>query len=1320
MISTKNMKKIKLFIVLAFCFAINLQAQTECNFSPGRIGTGSETICYNGNPALITNSETNNAIALFNVNEALFGIHNDIIALPSDVWFTGNYTIESWVKPQKVQMYIFANGASYENRMIGNVFESFAGGQDFVSFAYGDENTYTPKLRVGGSNGTSSITSSIAIPENQWSHLAVTFNGTTATMYINGQVVATGPMALPTSVLRTYNRIGNGRSIGQFDEVRIWNVYRTAEEIMATMNVPLLGSETGLKAYYDCNQGTAYVNNASITTLIDKSPNNKNATLSNFYMVEDQSNFVNGSPATINASGGSGTFTYKWQANGVDIANSNSATFDPPVGLTTTTTYTRFAEDETCNTFKQSLGSRVVTVRENFLSGEISSAGESICNNGDPAEIGSTTAASGGDGAITYKWQANGVDIANSNSATYDPPAGLTATTTYTRFAKEGTCNTSFTPSSGSYVVTMRGNFSSGEISSAGESICNNGDPAVIGSTTAASGGDGAFTYKWQANGAEILNSNSATYDPPAGLTAATTYMRFAEDQTCNTIQQSIGSYVVTLTDLPASVNIISDNNVYPNPITFTANAVNGGTSPTYQWYEGTTAVGTNSATYTISTLTVGQSLAIKVVMTSSATPCLTGSPATSNTINIASPIVPSISLVSAGIGVASTEMDPSALLEVKSDTKGFLPPRMTATERDAIASPVAGLILYCSNCGANGELEVYNGATWTNLGGSAAAAIVGSATATSIVSDPTNFNIKTNTVVAVDQLDITPSADFSLNTGITRNTTATNSIINAAISRYYKFGATTNAFSGILKINYDESELNGIAESNLTLLYHNGTAWTSDVNSSNNATDNFVQSSSLSSVVLNEVTPGIACLNVGLADATATASSICADATTTLTYSGLTGTNASVTWTANADGTGTTYGTGTPSGAVGPGTYYAYATGDCGSAVSIEVKVATTPKTNPTFTQVSQVCSGATMAALPPTSVNEIEGTWSPVLNNLETTEYTFTPTEGQCANTATMTITVTPNVFYYADTDGDGFGNPAVSQQSCIGAPIGYVTNNTDCDDTDSAIYPNSTKTIPIGLLTGSNTICNGTTVTYTIDPVANATSYQWTLPAGATGTSTSTSIAVTFGSTYTVGNLCVKAVNGACLSASTCLTITPFTAVPATPGVITGPVTIAPNTTKTYTIVPVVNATSYAWTTPANATLVSGQGTTSATFDFGLGYTTGAITVKANNCKGNSATRSLSVKKVGVSALRATQCGATLAAINTTIYANSIPGATKYRFEVSNGGTSQSFETTNYYFNLTQLTIKPNYNTTYPIRVAVLFDNVWQDYGASCSNN
>ena len=66
---------------------------------------------------------------------------------------------------------------------------------------------------------------------------------------------------------------------------------------------------------------------------------------------------------------------------------------------------------------------------------------------------------------------------------------------------------------------------------------------------------------------------------------------------------------------------------------------------------------------------------------------------------------------------------DNSAMLDVKSATKGFLAPRMTAAQRIAIANPVAGLVIWCSNCSLLGELQVYNGITWTNMIGGVAGA---------------------------------------------------------------------------------------------------------------------------------------------------------------------------------------------------------------------------------------------------------------------------------------------------------------------------------------------------------------------------------------------------------------------------------------------------------------------------------------------------------------------------------------------------------------------------------------------------------------------
>jgi hypothetical protein len=70
------------------------------------------------------------------------------------------------------------------------------------------------------------------------------------------------------------------------------------------------------------------------------------------------------------------------------------------------------------------------------------------------------------------------------------------------------------------------------------------------------------------------------------------------------------------------------------------------------------------------------------------------------------------------------------------------------------------------------------------------------------------------------------------------------------------------------------------------------------------------------------------------------------------------------------------------------------------------------TQPTTPTFTQVSPICSGATLTALPTTSNNGITGTWLPAINNVATTTYAFTPTAGLCGTTATMTIVVNPNV--------------------------------------------------------------------------------------------------------------------------------------------------------------------------------------------------------------------------------------------------------------------------------------------------------------------
>ena len=61
-------------------------------------------------------------------------------------------------------------------------------------------------------------------------------------------------------------------------------------------------------------------------------------------------------------------------------------------------------------------------------------------------------------------------------------------------------------------------------------------------------------------------------------------------------------------------------------------------------------------------------------------------------------------------IGVNNSSPDVSALLDLTSIGKGFLPPRMTTTDRDAISSPATGLIIWNTT---TGQLEDYNGSVW-------------------------------------------------------------------------------------------------------------------------------------------------------------------------------------------------------------------------------------------------------------------------------------------------------------------------------------------------------------------------------------------------------------------------------------------------------------------------------------------------------------------------------------------------------------------------------------------------------------------------------
>jgi hypothetical protein len=72
-----------------------------------------------------------------------------------------------------------------------------------------------------------------------------------------------------------------------------------------------------------------------------------------------------------------------------------------------------------------------------------------------------------------------------------------------------------------------------------------------------------------------------------------------------------------------------------------------------------------------------------------------------------------SANAVNGNVIIGSTTSIASAKLSIDSTTQGFLPPRMTTTQRDAIASPATGLMIYNST---DNLVQAYNGTSWINL----------------------------------------------------------------------------------------------------------------------------------------------------------------------------------------------------------------------------------------------------------------------------------------------------------------------------------------------------------------------------------------------------------------------------------------------------------------------------------------------------------------------------------------------------------------------------------------------------------------------------
>ncbi len=157
-------------------------------------------------------------------------------------------------------------------------------------------------------NGTTNVR------DFQWHHVAVVTNGNTHSLIVDGVMQASGSSTASNTVENfvQYVRIGAQGVIGvdpapteyfngMIDDVRVWNRALTPADLASSQNCQLSGNEPGLIAYYNFNQGFVGANNNTESTLLDRTGNGRNGSLTNFALNGSNSNWGAGNPAiTIN------------------------------------------------------------------------------------------------------------------------------------------------------------------------------------------------------------------------------------------------------------------------------------------------------------------------------------------------------------------------------------------------------------------------------------------------------------------------------------------------------------------------------------------------------------------------------------------------------------------------------------------------------------------------------------------------------------------------------------------------------------------------------------------------------------------------------------------------------------------------------------------------------------------------------------------------------------------------------------------------------------------------------------------------------------
>lgn len=328
--------------------------------------------------------------------------------------------------------------------------------------------------------------------------------------------------------------------------------------------------------------------------------------------------------------------TYQWKKNGANISGATSATYTSTSianGDVITVVLTSNAACATTTTATSN--SLTMSIVSNGIPSVTITAtpGNTICS-GQSATFTATPV--NGGSAPTYQWTKNGINISGANSSTYTTSNLTTGDVIALNMVSNSACVSQTGATSNSITISI------GTSVTALVSISSNlGTNFCIGQSitftaTAVNGGN-TPVYQWKDNGVNITGATASTYTSSSIANGAVISVDMTSSIAC-VAQPTVSSNAVTMHgDVPVtpSVNIAADNGMdicTGQTITFTAQTVNGGSSPVYQWNKNGANVGA-SATYTDNTLATGD--VINCILTSNAI-CATPNTSTSNSLTIA------------------------------------------------------------------------------------------------------------------------------------------------------------------------------------------------------------------------------------------------------------------------------------------------------------------------------------------------------------------------------------------------------------------------------------------------------------------------------------------------------------------------------------------------------------------------------------------------------------------------------------------------------------------------------------------------------------